>query len=86
MTLEDASDVVNEIEAMGLTSFMTGMDNVRNLTGSPIAGLDPHELMDVRPMLVELQVSPSPTSRITVTALHMVYHSPCLSVLLQAAL
>lgn len=56
VTLEDASDVIKEIEAMGLTSFMTGMDNVRNLTGSPIAGIDPHELMDVRPMLVELQV------------------------------
>jgi sulfite reductase beta subunit-like hemoprotein len=25
-----------------------GMDSVRNLTGSPIAGLDPHELLDVR--------------------------------------
>jgi sulfite reductase beta subunit-like hemoprotein len=24
------------------------MDSVRNLTGSPIAGIDPHELFDVR--------------------------------------
>ena len=24
------------------------MDSVRNLTGSPIAGIDPHELLDVR--------------------------------------
>lgn len=28
----------------------SGMDNVRNLTGSPIAGIDPHEHMDSRPL------------------------------------
>ena len=27
-----------------------GMDNVRNITGSPIAGIDPHELVDPRPL------------------------------------
>lgn len=26
------------------------MDNVRNITGSPIAGIDPHELVDTRPL------------------------------------
>ena len=26
------------------------MDNVRNMTGSPIAGIDPHELLDIRPL------------------------------------
>jgi ferredoxin-nitrite reductase len=26
------------------------MDNVRNMTGSPIAGIDPHEFLDVRPL------------------------------------
>lgn len=60
VTLEDASDIIHKVEDMGLTSFMTGMDNVRNLTGSPIAGIDPHEFMDVRPMLVELQVCGPP--------------------------
>ena len=29
---------------------MSGMDNVRNITGSPIAGIDPHELLDSRPL------------------------------------
>ena len=33
---------------MGLSAVQTGMDNVRNMTGSPIAGIDPHELIDVR--------------------------------------
>ncbi len=26
------------------------MDNVRNMTGSPIAGIDPHGFLDVRPL------------------------------------
>lgn len=32
------------------------MDSVRNLTGNPIAGVDPHELIDTRPFLREMQV------------------------------
>lgn len=32
-------------------SVMSGMDNVRNITGSPISGIDPHELLDVRPLV-----------------------------------
>jgi ferredoxin-nitrite reductase len=26
------------------------MDNVRNITGNPLAGIDPHELIDTRPL------------------------------------
>lgn len=39
-----------------------GLDNVRNMTGSPIAGIDPHELLDVRPLNYgenPLRLSPS---------------------------
>jgi hypothetical protein len=43
--------VIEGLFANGLTSFMSGMDNVRNLTGNPIAGVDPHELIDTRPIL-----------------------------------
>ncbi len=38
------------LQTVGLSAVMTGMDNVRNMTGSPIAGIDPHELLDVRPL------------------------------------
>ena len=38
------------LQTIGLSAVQTGMDNVRNMTGSPIAGLDPHELIDVRPL------------------------------------
>lgn len=48
--LEDAGDIMNGLQDVGLTSVQTGMDNVRNMTGSPIAGLDPHEFVDSRPL------------------------------------
>jgi len=42
------------MRAAGLACYQSGMDSVRNLTGSPIAGLDPHEQLDVRPLIREL--------------------------------
>lgn len=48
VTLEDSSDIINKLYDLGLTSLMTGMDNVRNMVGSPIAGLDPLEMVDTR--------------------------------------
>jgi ferredoxin-nitrite reductase len=35
---------------LGLTSRGAGADNIRNLTGSPAAGIDPQELCDTRPL------------------------------------
>lgn len=55
VTIEDADKVIDGLLKHKMTSFMTGMDNVRNLTGNPIAGVDPHELIDTRPLLWELQ-------------------------------
>src|SRR6476646_4062183 len=43
-------DVLMAIDELGLTSRGSGADNVRNLTGSPTAGIDPHELIDTRPL------------------------------------
>lgn len=36
------------LRTVGLSAVQTGMDNVRNMTGSPIAGVDPNEYIDVR--------------------------------------
>jgi ferredoxin-nitrite reductase len=38
------------IDELGLTSRGAGADNIRNLTGSPAAGIDPQELYDTRPL------------------------------------
>ncbi len=41
--------VLTKLQALGLTSKGSGVDNVRNITASPAAGLDLQELIDVRP-------------------------------------
>jgi ferredoxin-nitrite reductase len=38
------------VQALGLTSRGSGADNIRNITGSPTAGIDPQELYDTRPL------------------------------------
>src|SRR5438270_5124969 len=43
-------DVLTAIDELGLTSRGAGADNIRNLTGSPLAGIDPQELIDTRPL------------------------------------
>src|SRR5262249_41040545 len=37
------------ITDLGLCSRGSGADNIRNVTGSPTAGIDPQELLDTRP-------------------------------------
>lgn len=54
MPLDDAADICAGLYEHGLTSFMSGMDNVRNMVGSPIAGIDPDELIDTRPLCTAL--------------------------------
>src|SRR6195256_3326515 len=44
-----AVEVVEGIESLGLWSRGSGADNIRNVTGSPTAGIDRQELIDTRP-------------------------------------
>jgi ferredoxin-nitrite reductase len=43
-------DVLTALQDLGLTSRGAGADNIRNVTGSPTAGIDPQELIDTRPL------------------------------------
>jgi ferredoxin-nitrite reductase len=43
-------DVLMAVDELGLTSRGSGADNIRNLTGSPTAGIDQQELVDTRPL------------------------------------
>jgi ferredoxin-nitrite reductase len=45
-----AVDMLLAVQALGLTSRGSGADNIRNITGSPTAGIDPQELHDTRPL------------------------------------
>jgi ferredoxin-nitrite reductase len=53
--IEDLPDIFNKFEAVGLTSVQSGMDNVRNITGDPVAGLDASELFDTRELVQQIQ-------------------------------
>lgn len=53
--IEDLSDIFRRFETVGLTSIQSGMDNVRNITGSPVAGLDADELYDTRELVQQVQ-------------------------------
>jgi ferredoxin-nitrite reductase len=46
---EHAVDLVEGIQDLGLCSRGSGADNIRNVTGTPTAGIDPQELIDTRP-------------------------------------
>jgi len=46
---KDAVAMVEAIQDLGLCSRGTGADNIRNVTGTPTAGIDPQELLDTRP-------------------------------------
>jgi ferredoxin-nitrite reductase len=41
--------LLEAIQDLGLCSRGSGADNIRNVTGSPTAGIDPQELLDTRP-------------------------------------
>ncbi|MEM7191728.1 MAG: NirA family protein, partial [Pseudomonadota bacterium] len=45
---KDTVNVVEGIQELGLTSRGSGADNIRNVTGTPTAGIDPQELLDTR--------------------------------------
>ena len=45
-----APEVLHRLSDLGLTSKGAGADNVRNVTGSPTAGIDLQELIDTRPV------------------------------------
>jgi ferredoxin-nitrite reductase len=53
--IEDFSDIFRRVREAGLTSVQSGMDNVRNITASPVAGLEADELIDVRDLVQRLQ-------------------------------
>ena len=46
---KNAVRLIEGIQDLGLCSRGSGADNIRNVTGTPTAGIDPQELLDTRP-------------------------------------
>ena len=53
--IEDVPDIFRRFEQAGMTSVQTGLDNVRNVTGSPLAGIEADELIDTRGLCRNVQ-------------------------------
>ncbi len=51
---EDIVAVLNALQDCGIVNRGAGADNIRNITGSPTAGIDPQELIDTRPLTGQL--------------------------------
>jgi sulfite reductase (ferredoxin) len=54
LTISGLVEVVDALEAVGLSSKGACGDVVRNVTGCPLAGLDSHELIDASPLAIEI--------------------------------
>lgn len=57
LLLEDMASLMAELERVGLTSRQSGHDNPRNITGNPLAGIDPEEFLDTRPLVAAIQAA-----------------------------
>ncbi len=55
LLLEDIAPLLAAMELVGLTSRQSGHDNPRNVTGNPLAGIDPEEFIDTRPLVEAIQ-------------------------------
>ena len=53
--LNDLPEILKRLQEVGLSTIQSGFDNPRNVTGNPIAGIDPQEIVDTRPYTTELQ-------------------------------
>ncbi|MBW4632520.1 MAG: ferredoxin--nitrite reductase [Iphinoe sp. HA4291-MV1] len=53
--IEDLPEIFDKFRAVDLTTVQSGMDNVRNITGDPVAGLDADELFDTRELVQQIQ-------------------------------
>lgn len=55
INFSDIPDIFNKFNKVGLTTIQSGMDNIRNITGDSVAGLDVNELYDTRQLVQQIQ-------------------------------
>ena len=53
--LEDIPEIFQKFKDNAMTTMQSGMDNVRNVTGSPMAGIGKDELFDTRELVQKVQ-------------------------------
>ncbi len=53
--ISDFPEILRRLEEASLRTIQSGFDNPRNITGNPLAGIDPDEIIDTRPYTLELE-------------------------------
>ncbi|HWX53769.1 MAG TPA: ferredoxin--nitrite reductase [Verrucomicrobiae bacterium] len=53
-TIESVPEIWEKLRGVNLHTLQTGMDNVRNINGCALAGMEPSELLDASPVVFEL--------------------------------
>lgn len=51
---KDTTEFLRQVRSVGLHTQGAGADNIRNITGNPTAGIDPHEIHDCTTMVREI--------------------------------
>ncbi|HBI05122.1 MAG TPA: ferredoxin--nitrite reductase [Paenibacillaceae bacterium] len=54
LQIEDFPDIFARLDRVGLSSFESCGDCPRTIIGNPLAGIDPNELLDTRPLVAQL--------------------------------
>lgn len=54
ITIEQVPDLFNCLYGAGISALQTGLDNVRNVVGCPLAGIDHEEILDASGIVQEL--------------------------------
>ncbi|GIP35210.1 nitrite/sulfite reductase [Paenibacillus sp. J2TS4] len=55
LTVESLPDIFERLASVGLSSFEACGDCPRTIVGNPLAGIDPHEVLDTRPIVKQLE-------------------------------
>jgi ferredoxin-nitrite reductase len=54
LRIEDVPEIFAELEKVGITTSGACGDDTRNVVGCPVGGIDPHEIIDATPQLLEV--------------------------------
>ncbi len=55
LKIEDLATVIDELESVGITTFQTGIDNLRNIVTDPLDGLSYDNVIEVMPLVEKMQ-------------------------------
>ncbi len=55
LKIEDLATVIDELESVGITTYQTGIDNLRNIVTDPLDGLSHDNVIETFPLIEKMQ-------------------------------